>query len=101
MREERGRLEDRDQEGRAKGPQHSRTTSQAVPSPRKVSEMSSGCGSQASMPKATSPPATSLITQQSKEGLANCSLDSDHLQGTRHQPAWSFNKHSVHLLRLH
>lgn len=54
-----------------------------MPSPKKVSEVSSECGSQASRPKVTCPLATS---QQFKKGLANCNQDINHLQGTRCQP---------------
>lgn len=51
--------------------------------PEKASEVSSECDRQASRPKVTCPLATS---QQCKKGLANCNRDSNHLQGTRHQP---------------
>lgn len=60
-------------------------TTRPAPFPEKVSEMSSGCSSQAPRPKVTSPLAASPITYQGKKGLANCIQDSNHSQGTRYQ----------------
>lgn len=69
-----------------------------VPPPRKVSEVRSGCGAQASMPKVThSPPATSLRTQPYKMALPPSTLSAcsapanrytSHHPGTHEQQDW-------------